>query len=97
MINKEFARRIAAEHIEEGCKTLDGYTLVLLDDQTIERNFGWVFFYQSREFLDTGDYSLQLAGNCPLIVDRRDGAMHVAGTAQPIEYYIEEYERRRST
>jgi hypothetical protein len=64
---------------------------------TIERPFGWVFFYNSKQFLETGDISQALVGNAPLIVDRADGSVHVTGTAEPIEHYLKEYEAQRST
>ncbi len=69
---------------------------VLLDEETIEKDWGWVFFYQSREYLEGGDELSALAGNAPYIVNRHDGSLHETGTAQPVEYYIEAYERPRS-
>lgn len=96
MIDKKTARRIAADYIGEGSLRPEGFTPVILDEETIERSFGWVFFYQSREHLETGDLSSMLAGNAPLIVDREDGSVHVTGTAEPVELYLARYERERS-
>lgn len=95
MIDKNLAREIAAKHIEEGCATPDGVTPVIVDDQTIETEFGWIFFYQSREYLLTDDFSFCLVGNAPIIVDREDGSLHETGTAEPLEHYIENYRRSR--
>lgn len=95
MIDKDTARRLAAENLQEGRQTADGITPVILDDKTIERDFGWVFFYESREYLDTGQFGFRMLGNAPIIIDRRDGSLHVTGTAQPVEHYIAAYERRR--
>lgn len=97
MIDREFARRIAAEHLEEGCPNPSGVTPVILDSKTIERDFGWVFFYESKEYLDTREIGARMLGNAPIIVDRRDGSVHVTGSAMPVERYIAEYERRRSS
>jgi hypothetical protein len=69
---------------------------VVMQKLTIERPFGWVFFYNSKQFLETGDISQALVGNAPLIVDRTDGSVHVTGTAEPIEHYLKDYEARRS-
>ena len=69
-----------------------GDELVIIDDATIERPFGWVFFYQSKRYLESGEFEFCLAGNAPLIVDRRTGEVHVTGTARPIETYIAAYE-----
>jgi hypothetical protein len=71
----------------------EGLDLVVIDDETIERDFGWVFFYESRRFLEAGRLEDKLAGNAPYIVDRRSGVLHITGTAHPIEYYISHYER----
>jgi hypothetical protein len=104
MIDRAAARIIAAEHIEEGklrlCGGLDGklvpdFTPVIVDAWTLEREFGWVFFWDSEEHQRTGDFRSALAGNAPPIVDRHDGSIHVTGTAHPVEFYIEEYLRRR--
>lgn len=68
----------------------------VMDKLTIERPFGWVFFYNSKQFLETRDISQALVGNAPLIVDRADGSVHVTGTAEPTEHYIKEYEAQRA-
>lgn len=69
--------------------------LLLLDEHTIEEDFGWVFFYTSKLYYETGDFRYALAGNAPMIVDRRDGSIHITGTAYPTSYFIEEYRRQR--
>ena len=71
----------------------DVLELVVQDEHTIEGDFGWVFFYQSKSFLDTEDTSHALAGNAPLLVSRTDGSVHITGTAQPTEFYIENFKR----
>jgi Immunity protein 35 len=63
--------------------------------KTQEESFGWVFFYQSKEYVETGNLSSMLAGNAPFIIDRVAGALYVLGTAHPTEVYIKEYEQRR--
>ncbi len=65
----------------------------ILDEATIEREWGWVFFYTSERYLRTGDILFAVGGNAPYIVNRHTGEVRVAGTAMPIEHYIDEYER----
>jgi hypothetical protein len=81
----------ARDHIE---KTTD-LICEIIQDATIEKPFGWVFFYNSREFLETGDLSFALTGNAPIIVDKFTGLITETGTAYPIEYYIENYTKLR--
>ena len=56
-----------------------------------EYDFGWVFCYNTKEFVEAGNSSAALAGNAPLIVDRIDGQIYVTGTAYPLDHYIGEY------
>jgi hypothetical protein len=65
------------------------WRLVITNEQEYE--FGWVFCFTTKGFVDTGDISFALAGNAPLIVDRGDGRLYVTGTAYPLEHYIDEY------
>ena len=66
---------------------------VILDNAIIERDFGWVFFYQSDRFLATDDMSYALVGNAPIIVNKYEGSVYVTGTADPVEVYIRSYEK----
>jgi hypothetical protein len=64
----------------------------IVREATIAKPYGWIFFYQSKEFLDDGTPSTQLAGNAPIIVDRNNLELRVTGTAKPLEHYLKEYE-----
>ena len=75
------------KQIEQGV----GCELVLLDRFTLEREFGWVFFYNSKRYEETGEFSYTLAGNAPIVVTRDDGLMHETGTARPLEHYLAEF------
>ena len=65
----------------------------IVREQTIAKPYGWVFFFQSNEFLDKGTASAQLAGNAPFLVDRFNCEIRVFGTAHPVEKYLLDYER----
>ncbi|MGC4073109.1 MAG: YrhB domain-containing protein [Nibricoccus sp.] len=69
--------------------------LMILDAQTEEHDFGWVFYWTSREYHETGDIRHALGGNAPLIVDREDGSLHVTGTAKRTAVYVDEYRERK--
>jgi hypothetical protein len=72
------------------------HELALQEDSTLETEFGWVFFYNSVEFVRTGDMHFALGGNAPFIIDRSSGELTVTGTALPLDHYIEQYRRNRS-
>ena len=75
----------------------DVLELGLVEEATIEGDFGWVFFYATRAYLETGDDRYALVGNAPILVSRRDGSLHETGTAHPIEFFIENFERTGNT
>jgi len=67
--------------------------LVIIETETIERSWGWVFFYTSRLWREAGEVQYALAGNAPLIVERQSKRVLPTGTALPVERYIANYER----
>jgi hypothetical protein len=95
MITKEQAQAIVRKELNLREQMGDKVKVRIIEESTIEADFGWVFFYNSEEFLDTGNYSYCLAGNAPFIVDREDGSLHVTGTAQSAEHYIEKYRAQK--
>jgi len=95
VISKTEATRIAAEYLHQ-ISTSCGLDLMLIHDQTLTTEFGWVFVYDSKAFIETSELRHRLAGNAPFIVDMNDGSVHETGTAEPIENYLENYRRSRS-
>ena len=69
----------------------DPADLVIVDDATLERPYGWVFSYDSRRHQQTGAFEDMLLGNVPILVTR-SGAVHVLGTAHSVEWYLTNFE-----
>ena len=67
--------------------------IIIVDESTIEKPWGWVFFYTSKKHKETKGMPYAIAGNAPMIVERSSGRLIPTGTAHPINYYIENYER----
>ena len=88
MLTLEQAQRIAEADIswraEGGAR--------VLSQSTIELPYGWVFFWNSVTFLETGDRRFMLLGNAPLIVNGSDGTTRFTGTARATTHYLREYE-----
>jgi hypothetical protein len=58
-----------------------------------EHDFGWVYFYDGSAHAATGKVSDAVMGNAPLMVDKTDGKLYIAGTAYPLEHYLQEFRR----
>ena len=84
---------MVVKHIDRPDWLLPGDDLIVLDETTIEKAWGWVFFYTSKLWHETGEIEHAVAGNAPLIVERESGRILTTGTAHPVKHYIENYER----
>jgi hypothetical protein len=94
MISREQARALVEAELHRPDPDGARGPVEIVDDFTIERSWGWVFFYQSSEHLRTGSISAALAGNAPYMVNRHTGEVIVTGTAWPTQKYIDDYESR---
>jgi hypothetical protein len=65
-----------------------GSEYVLVENDTIECPWGWVFFWQSRTFVETGNPSSMLAGNTPIAINRVDGSAARFPTSVSVEQSI---------
>ena len=90
-MDKSEAQRAVEHMLGEITISSASVDLVVLEHLALEFELGWVFFFQSRSFVESGDPVDMLAGNAPYIVNRHTGELRVTGTAQPIAYYIDRY------
>lgn len=74
--------------------SLNDDELVILDDETITKGYGWYFTSASRKFLESRDFRDQILGNGPILVTKKLGNIIQFGTAFSLEEYIELYESR---
>jgi hypothetical protein len=80
VISRDEAAKIAGDRITKMSRDI-GLDLVLQYENTVDFDLGWIFFWNSKKYLETKDFAEALAGNAPIIVDRRDGSIHQAPTA----------------
>ncbi len=92
---EEYLRKSEVE-INNFGSALPGYVnpnikLIILNEITEEHEFGWVFYYNSVKYLNSKNPIDALAGNAPLIINRKSGELIETGTARNTEYYINNY------
>jgi len=95
MIDENTAKEIVYAEINRP----DGYwpdkpEMIILDEHTVEKDYGWVFYWTSRPWHETGDFQYAIAGNGPILISRADGALYQCGSAAPLEERIQEQEQR---
>jgi hypothetical protein len=69
--------------------------LTILDEYTIEKPYGWVFFYDSSRFLETRRLEDGIAGYGPLLVLADTGEVVHLETARDVEDSLADLEQAR--
>lgn len=77
------ASTLARRRVDE-LEDASGEKLEIVPAATREIALGWVFFFNTADFVRTGDPTSALAGNGPLLVTR-NGAIHQLPSAIPWE------------
>jgi len=64
------------------------------DKETIEKGYGWIFFYSPKGTGDSHAYGMKAIGAGPLVIEREGGNWQFLGTTAPPDVAIESYEKR---
>jgi hypothetical protein len=91
-MKEEEALIVAKRYVKENVSD-EKTEFLVVEEETIPTEFGWIFFYNTREYVEDGDVMAIAVGNAPLLVDKVTGKLHVTGTAKPIDYYIDAYRK----
>lgn len=89
LLTKSEAEKIVTVELDKSGNSNDAQ---ILTERTVEKSWGWVFFYQSAKYIQSGDFRDMFGGNSPIIVNRYTHELQHTGTAHPVEKYIESYE-----
>jgi len=93
MITFGEARALAEEHLDARARSWTDEEVVINDAQTVTRPACWIFFYNTRIYLETRADTHALAGNSPIVVNAKDGKVWRTISAFPWQEQIEEFER----
>jgi Immunity protein 35 len=92
ILSKPEALELVSQKLET--MTTPDEPFVVVDSHTIEKPYGWVFFYNTTRFVETGFLQHTLAGNGPVIVNKYDGTVRFFGSGRPTGDWVAEYERK---
>jgi hypothetical protein len=68
--------------------------LVIIDELTQCRRCGWIFFYESRASLETGDVARAIGKTGPVVVTHQ-GEARALGGERPAEDVLRDFEQRQ--
>ena len=81
MIDFTLAQNIAGKYIDQMQLEINASLKIV---KVIEKSFGWIFFYQSTEYVESNDFRKMLAGNAPFVIDVEDGRLQVFGDRKSV-------------
>ena len=93
MMTKEQAQEAVATELRTRCQ-IPGDSFVIVEGLTIEKAFGWVFFYDSKKYLETRNINEAIAGNGPVFVNKHDGTIEFCGSYKSVQDFVSEFERK---
>jgi immunity protein 35 of polymorphic toxin system len=73
MMELEEAKVVAERVMNENVRSAQGGGVVIFDEHTVESDEWWVFVYNTRAYLQSGDFRRSLVGNPPIMVNKATG------------------------
>jgi hypothetical protein len=96
VISKAYALAVLASHLAKEFPQY-GPGGIVINDDAIERGYGWIFTYTTTEFRRTKDFRHILIGAGPVLVLRDNGKIVEFSSAFSKEYALAEYEAHPAT
>jgi hypothetical protein len=97
VIDKETAKRLILEALgtPEPLLAEVGDTYAVRESDAFETTYGWVFYCNSRSFLETGSRRYFVRGLGYVVVEKSDGSVHFLGTIYSLTTKLKIYEAKR--
>ncbi len=88
MFDYNYAEKAVAELL---AKVAQQINVQLMISDVIEQDFGWVFLYDTREQITSGNPTSFLSETVPLIFDKSDGIIYTSEKAASLADYLAQY------
>jgi hypothetical protein len=92
MLTPDEAKALAIRSLPD--MSAAGIDLVIVDERTIVKPYGFIFFYNSRQYLETRSFASSISGNGPIVV-RHDGTVDALRSAAPSSQMIAAFEAQQ--
>ena len=94
MVDYHIAKEIAIKHIYT--EFLDSNSeIVIIEDTVIEKEWGWIFIYQDKRWVNDRVISYIIPGIPTIVVEKKDGKVYYLDEGKTMEDCINKYIKRR--
>jgi hypothetical protein len=73
--------------------TSDPAQVVIMENKTITKEYGWIFFPASKKYVETGDRKYLIPGLSPVIVNKNDSSVVRVPSSVTLELFLRDYEK----
>ncbi|MCU0537464.1 MAG: YrhB family protein [Hydrococcus sp. Prado102] len=94
MLDRETAKMLVGEDISQRSSKRPDFELMVDDSATIETEYGWIFCYQTKLFIETRNTLYKNTGCYPILVDKLYKTLIPVGLSS-LESWLKKYEKRR--
>jgi hypothetical protein len=92
MISREQAKEKVTEYVNGVYQYLDD-EYVVIDEETITKDYGWLFFLVNKRYLKTQNLSDMLVGLGSVLFEKQSQNIIVFGSGLSGEAHLEQYEK----
>jgi Immunity protein 35 len=96
MIALSDAHKLVADYLKRHLAPKFVDKVVILENNTIEKSYGWIFFYQTRKWVETRKTRDGLIGNGPILIDKNTAKIVQFGSSGSLDYWCELYENGKT-
>jgi hypothetical protein len=93
-MNRQQARELVEKALNAKFNNPEVGPLVVLDEWTKEKPYGWIFCVNSQRFAETRDRQFSVIGNSPVVFLRHDESIHLLPSGISTDEAIKEFENR---
>jgi hypothetical protein len=87
MLDLESAKLKVLEYLNSKYKLFDD-TLAIREDFIVEKEYGWIFSYDSKKFLETKEFRYRRIGNHPILIFKDDGEIYPVANTSDLEIIV---------
>ncbi|WP_445710965.1 hypothetical protein [Flavobacterium sp.] len=92
MLTDEQMLQIAERYLQRLGQIGDDIEVMIYTDDIIKKPYGNIYYYNSKEYVLTGNFYKSLMGNAPFLVEKKAGRVVQFSTSTILEKEIEAYE-----
>ena len=89
MLDLESAKKKVLAYLDSRYK-IKNDALVIREDFIVSKDYGWIFSYESKRFLETGEFRYRRVSNYPLLIFKNSGKIYPVNTTDDLEKLVKE-------